>query len=1159
MFFRSLAMVFAVATVWWSSSSFGLGLGLGELRVDSTLASPLRATIPVTGLDEISLDAGEFLVTIESDSGTDIQHRLEPGKDGQASLILFTREPVTEPLFRFRVEIQWDRSSSARSYDVFIDPLAYSAQAGAAESASAEPVVAAIDREPGPGANLEAATDLPVIALSDPQASSDEPVAMKQASNPEEPRMSRREYGPTIDGNSIWRVARAVATDNGELNIYQWMHAIWLANPGAFYLGNMHRLNMGELLVIPFESEVAETSRRQAYRVYKQQGDLLSEPESGKLAESADRSAGAVAPVVQADSLEGTVDAEPPLTEQPQAEVTVVAGRVMPAAETDVSSVDAQPESKELSEAERLDAVIALIEEIEQSEASIVMPQDEGSADLETESAAVLPDSAEDSATGGEITIGDSSPLAVDVGDSGSMDSATVVLSDQTAATEDLPEPVTATTAVADGNQQTSESLLSSTAAPESLAGRWLAWLRENTVATSPLTYLAVGSLVTLALLALWRTIVSRRVVSANGLRLNRPSLRQRVPPVMAPVTTRAASANSPVKDESAVDAPAAKVRKQEPINEHADEILSKADRFLDAGDSGEAIKLLEVAMKVQPNQFRFPIRLLEIYHKRGQADEFERIMQRMNFVFEELDIGDQIHLQVMYAQVCPGAEPIIDIEQAVKAKAEAERRAALEPEPTEASDEPVLDDEAASEEGEFAATHVLLMNNGVPLENDEPDPAKDAIDLEQALKEADVYLAYGLYDNAEDLLLKGLALDPNRVDFLAKLLDSYFATKNLVDFVAYAEKLREMGEEVQREYWDKVEIMGYELAPYNELFSGGKHRQLNEDGGTDELQFDVAGAHPQEEASADEVEAAQPITEDPVQEEPVAKQTDSEDSADAVFTIDEDPSETNIRNEAADDELDDGFDDGDDEVPPASLSTAELFLDDIPRAAERESSEVNRLVDEVMASDSVGEETNLNLNIDETANMNFVEDNPVLIEQYEDDEDDRIDLSGELEDIDDLDLDQVAFDEAEVEENEDDSINPANATDELQFEQQSATGTIDQIILEQQDSGSEDMEFEIEQETNDSIPVASVRADKLATAEMKDARILHFPETGTGRQASVEFQSEVTMTLQAMRDQLQNLTERLYRQEREASELRQQVQQLSEEQGGKQEGKKSG
>ena len=94
-------------------------------------------------------------------------------------------------------------------------------------------------------------------------------------------------------------------------------------------------------------------------------------------------------------------------------------------------------------------------------------------------------------------------------------------------------------------------------------------------------------------------------------------------------------------------------------------------------------------------------------------------------------------------------------------------------------------------------------------------------------MNEVDVYLAYGLYDNAEDLLKSSLIENPERADYRSKLLDSYFATKNSGAFVKEAENLKGMGD-LANPYWDRVQIMGYELAPENALFSDAKDSGLS-------------------------------------------------------------------------------------------------------------------------------------------------------------------------------------------------------------------------------------------------------------------------------------------------------------------------------------------
>ena len=115
LFIRAFCVAITVAALWWSSSSFGLGLGLSDIKIDSTLASPFRGSIELRGLSEIDLDQEQFSVTIESNANAAIEYRLERTGADSAKRIRFSRASVTEPLFQFRVEVKWDRSVAARS------------------------------------------------------------------------------------------------------------------------------------------------------------------------------------------------------------------------------------------------------------------------------------------------------------------------------------------------------------------------------------------------------------------------------------------------------------------------------------------------------------------------------------------------------------------------------------------------------------------------------------------------------------------------------------------------------------------------------------------------------------------------------------------------------------------------------------------------------------------------------------------------------------------------------------------------------------------------------------------------------------------------------------------------------------------------------------
>jgi pilus assembly protein FimV len=128
-----------------------------------------------------------------------------------------------------------------------------------------------------------------------------------------------------------------------------------------------------------------------------------------------------------------------------------------------------------------------------------------------------------------------------------------------------------------------------------------------------------------------------------------------------------------------------------------------------------------------------------------------------------------------------------------------------------------------SDEQNEFAATAIIAAAEMPEIEEKAPSSAEQ----DDVLNEVDVYLAYGLYDNAEELLKSSLIEHPERADYRSKLLDTYFATKNSGSFVTEADKLKEMGD-LANPYWDRVQIMGYELAPENALFSDAKDSALS-------------------------------------------------------------------------------------------------------------------------------------------------------------------------------------------------------------------------------------------------------------------------------------------------------------------------------------------
>lgn len=85
-------------------------------------------------------------------------------------------------------------------------------------------------------------------------------------------------------------------------------------------------------------------------------------------------------------------------------------------------------------------------------------------------------------------------------------------------------------------------------------------------------------------------------------------------------------------------------------------------------------------------------------------------------------------------------------------------------------------------------------------------------------LSEAEFHLAYGLYDEAALLLQQASAREPGRTDLRSKLAETYFAAGKSAEFEQTAAGLKE---QLSADEWNKLAIMGRQIAPNSALFAG--------------------------------------------------------------------------------------------------------------------------------------------------------------------------------------------------------------------------------------------------------------------------------------------------------------------------------------------------
>ena len=85
-------------------------------------------------------------------------------------------------------------------------------------------------------------------------------------------------------------------------------------------------------------------------------------------------------------------------------------------------------------------------------------------------------------------------------------------------------------------------------------------------------------------------------------------------------------------------------------------------------------------------------------------------------------------------------------------------------------------------------------------------------------VKEADIFLAYGRVQQAEDVVLEGLEKDPENHELKLKLMEVYHAGGNTQAFNNQAQAFRNLVSE-DDPHWQKIAVMGYEMSPDNLLY----------------------------------------------------------------------------------------------------------------------------------------------------------------------------------------------------------------------------------------------------------------------------------------------------------------------------------------------------
>ena len=131
----------------------------------------------------------------------------------------------------------------------------------------------------------------------------------------------------------------------------------------------------------------------------------------------------------------------------------------------------------------------------------------------------------------------------------------------------------------------------------------------------------------------------------------------------------------------------------------------------------------------------------------------------------------------------------------------------------TQMGDDEIPFDDSQIDESEF-------VSHDEPLQTTEGvTPAENNSD-EDILQEADVYIVYGLHDQAESELKQAIEKDPTNMAFRAKLLENYKAAGDVEAFEEEAKEFLSIDSADKETYLDDIKSWGNSLNPANDLFS---------------------------------------------------------------------------------------------------------------------------------------------------------------------------------------------------------------------------------------------------------------------------------------------------------------------------------------------------
>jgi pilus assembly protein FimV len=257
-------------------------LGLGELTLQSFLNEPLRARVSL--LDVGSLDEDQIRVRLATSEDfdrlgvdrayflTSIQFTVDIDESGRGVIVLTSEDPVLEPYLDFIIETRWPSGRLLRNYTVLVDPPVFDSRSPVI---SASEQVAALEGSASavaPEATTRAEVEDTGTRVS-MRESGLEPGAMPErnfgADTAPEPAPGAR-YMIRRD-ETLWTIAQRARVDG--VSVQQTMLEIQRLNPDAFIDGNINRIKAGFIIYLPASGDISQADIDATLAAVRQQNE----------------------------------------------------------------------------------------------------------------------------------------------------------------------------------------------------------------------------------------------------------------------------------------------------------------------------------------------------------------------------------------------------------------------------------------------------------------------------------------------------------------------------------------------------------------------------------------------------------------------------------------------------------------------------------------------------------------------------------------------------------------------------------------------------------------------------------------------------------------------------------------------------------------------